>query len=104
MNPKDEAQLREEIKHMFASAWQDGVNHLNPKYLRRDTLFTDKVMKLLNRYCEDKVREARIDELSTLINKMNVGDEFLSEPTVNNKGWNGVILTRIAELQERKES
>lgn len=40
--------VREEIAHMFASAWQDGVHHLNPKYLRRDTLFTDKVLEILN--------------------------------------------------------
>lgn len=52
------SELRAELEHMFASAWQDGVHHLNPKYLRRDTVFTDRTMQLIAE--RDAIRDAYI--------------------------------------------
>lgn len=53
---------REIVKNMFASAWQDGVYHKNPKYSRRDALFTDKTMDLIQSEIT-KAKEHLLDEL-----------------------------------------
>ena len=58
-----QSELRIELEHMFASAWQDGVHHLNPKYLRRDTLFTDRALELITAYTDKKI-EAVLDRLA----------------------------------------
>lgn len=60
---KTDEELRAQIEYMFASAWQDGVHHLNPKYLRRDTTFTDKAMQLFAAHLQAAVRETRTEEL-----------------------------------------
>ena len=54
--PNTTDELREELLHLFASAWQDGVHHMNPKYVRRDTLFTDRIMAMV----ESHTQQARI--------------------------------------------
>lgn len=54
----DKQEMREKIEYMFASAWQDGVDRLNPKYLRRDKLFTDKTMQLIADTVEVEVNKA----------------------------------------------
>lgn len=53
---------REELRSMFASAWQDGVHHLNPSYSRRDTLFTDRAKELIQSEIT-KAQEQLLDEL-----------------------------------------
>lgn len=60
-----DTELESEIRHMFASAWQDGVNHLNPKYLRRDTLFTDRTLALIKRET-DKAEKRETELLDSL--------------------------------------
>lgn len=40
--------LAETIEGLFASAWQDGVHHLNP-YIRRDSELADRVMRLVRK-------------------------------------------------------
>jgi hypothetical protein len=59
---------------MFASAWQDGVYHLNPKYLRRDTLFTDKVMQLITAH--DKALRDRLLAASPKPNLLGESTEY----------------------------
>lgn len=48
---------------------------------------------------ESLLVEARIDELKILISGMNAGEEFMSEPSQENKAWNSVILNTIRSLE-----
>lgn len=70
---QDTGKLRQQIEQMFASAWQDGVNHLNPKYLRRDGLFTDRVMQLITAQTQlavdSAVVEARKDTARKILHR-----------------------------------
>lgn len=71
-------ETRLEIEHMFASAWQDGVKHMNPKYLRRDKLFTDKTMEIITAQ-----KQAVVDDVLAIIGedlKLSAGDASLVTP------------------------
>lgn len=98
MNPTPpntgDTELRAKIEKMFASAWQDGVHHLNPTYLRRDTLFTNKVMQLI------------ADHDRALIKTILAEDMPEKETTTNQRaslGFNRAIDRITTALEKRLE-
>lgn len=69
------------------------LNNLPPPHVK-PALVEEAKAKL-----ESLLVEARIDELKILISGMNAGEEFMSEPSQENKAWNSVILNTIRSLE-----
>src|SRR5215217_9125251 len=95
--------FRPEVKHMFASAWQDGINHLNPKYLRRDTLFTDKVMELHDKALQLAVINAKESSFMQIREILGALDDNYGEFDAIDD-IETLVTKKLIELRAQKQS
>ena len=92
-------ELLVQIRHMFESAWQDGTMHESPKYVRRDHLFTEKTLKLIDQYTQGKVDEATRQKTPTRrITDWWITTEFFAQ---GGKKIAGPFKSRKTALNER---
>lgn len=73
-------QLNEEVYYIVSSAWQDGVNHLNPKYTMRSDQLTARLMERIKKLIAQERAKAEADiehyylgKLAKVYDEINTG-------------------------------
>ena len=101
MSNIEREELLVQIRHMFESAWQDGTMHESPKYVRRDHLFTEKTLKLIDQYTQGKVDEAVVATFGKLLEE--VGRTSYGTPVYNHIGNRlAAAKAQLADIKEKK--